>query len=66
MSEGDSTVYAWGPLRKGPDSGRAVADGWQHGRVIDNGARWEPIAVGAAVTELLAEAPAPAPVYGAG
>jgi hypothetical protein len=25
---GDSTVYAWGPFRKGPESGRAVADGW--------------------------------------
>ena len=44
----------------------SVADGWHHGRVIDNGARWEPIEVGAAVTELLAEAPAPTPVYGAG
>lgn len=44
----------------------SVADGWRHGRVIDKGARWEPIEVGAAVTELLAEAPAPTPVYGAG
>jgi NAD(P)-dependent dehydrogenase (short-subunit alcohol dehydrogenase family) len=44
----------------------SVADGWHHGRVIDKGARWEPIEVGQAVTELLAEAPAPTPVYGAG
>ena len=44
----------------------SVADGWHRGRVIDNGARWEPIDVGAAVTTLLAEAPAPDPVYGAG
>jgi NAD(P)-dependent dehydrogenase (short-subunit alcohol dehydrogenase family) len=44
----------------------SVADGWHRGRVIDKGARWEPIEVGAAVTELLAEAPAPDPVYGAG
>lgn len=44
----------------------SVSDGWRRGRVIDNGARWEPIAVGAAVTELLAEAPEPEPVYGAG
>lgn len=44
----------------------SVADGWRRGRVIDKGARWEPIEVGAAVTELLAEAPAPEPVYGAG
>lgn len=28
VSEGETTVYAWGPFRKGPDSGRAVADGW--------------------------------------
>jgi len=44
----------------------SVADGWHHGTVIDNGARWEPIEVGAAVTKLLAEAPVPTPVYGAG
>lgn len=44
----------------------SVSDGWRRGRVIDKGARWEPIEVGAAVTELLAEAPAPEPVYGAG
>jgi hypothetical protein len=25
---GDTSVYAWGPLRKGAESGRAVADGW--------------------------------------
>jgi hypothetical protein len=28
VTEGDTSVYAWGPLRKGPESGRAVADGW--------------------------------------
>jgi NAD(P)-dependent dehydrogenase (short-subunit alcohol dehydrogenase family) len=44
----------------------SVADGWHHGTVIDNGARWEPIDVGAAVTKLLAGAPEPTPVYGAG
>lgn len=42
----------------------SVADGWRHGRVIDNGARWEPADVGAAVRTLLAEGPPPAPVYG--
>jgi NAD(P)-dependent dehydrogenase (short-subunit alcohol dehydrogenase family) len=42
-----------------------VADGWQHGPQVDKGARWEPSAVGAAVRDLLAKAPAPAPVYGA-
>jgi len=49
------------------EAGRiSVADGWRRGRVIDKGARWEPIEVGRAVTELLAEAPDPEPVYGAG
>ncbi|QYG92088.1 SDR family oxidoreductase [Iamia sp. SCSIO 61187] len=43
----------------------SVADGWQHGTVIDNGARWHPADLGAAVRELLAHAPDPAPVYGA-
>ena len=42
----------------------SVADGWQHGAPIDKGDRWEPAEVGAAVRELLAKAPAPAPVYG--
>jgi hypothetical protein len=27
-TEGDRAAYAWGPLRKPPDAGRAVADGW--------------------------------------
>ena len=44
---------------------RCVADGWQHGTVIDNGARWHPADLGAAVRKLLAEAPDAAPVYGA-
>ena len=43
----------------------SVADGWQHGPMVDKGARWEPEAIGAAVRELLAKAPTPAPVYGA-
>ena len=43
----------------------SVADGWQHGEPMDKGDRWEPAEVGAAVRELLAKAPAPAPVYGA-
>ena len=42
-----------------------VADGWQHGPTFDKGARWEPGEVGSVVKDLLAEAPAPAPVYGA-
>ena len=43
----------------------SVADGWQHGPETDKGARWEPAELGSVVAELLAEAPAPAPVYGA-
>jgi NAD(P)-dependent dehydrogenase (short-subunit alcohol dehydrogenase family) len=43
----------------------SVADGWQHGPRVDKGARWDPADIGAAVRDLLAQAPAPAPVYGA-
>ena len=43
----------------------SVADGWQHGAVTDKGARWDPAELGPVVSKLLAEAPAPAPVYGA-
>ena len=42
----------------------SVADGWQHGPVVDKGARWDPAELGPVVDELLAKAPAPAPVYG--
>ena len=43
-----------------------VADGWQHGPTFDKGARWDPAEIGPAVKDLLAAAPPPAPVYGAG
>jgi len=43
----------------------SVADGWQHGPRVDRGARRDPSEVGPALRELLAKAPAPAPVYGA-
>jgi NAD(P)-dependent dehydrogenase (short-subunit alcohol dehydrogenase family) len=42
----------------------SVSDGWQHGDAVDKGARWEPREIGAVVRDLLAKAPAPAPVYG--
>ncbi len=42
----------------------SVADGWQHGAAVDKGARWEPSELGPVVDQLIAEAPAPAPVYG--
>jgi NAD(P)-dependent dehydrogenase (short-subunit alcohol dehydrogenase family) len=41
-----------------------VADGWRHGPEVDNGERWEPRELGPVVTELLAKAPPPEPVYG--
>jgi NAD(P)-dependent dehydrogenase (short-subunit alcohol dehydrogenase family) len=44
----------------------SVADGWQHGPRVDRGQRWDPADVGPAVRDLLARAPEPAPVYGAG
>jgi NAD(P)-dependent dehydrogenase (short-subunit alcohol dehydrogenase family) len=43
----------------------SVADGWQHGPSVDKGDRWDPAHVGSAVRKLLAQAPPPAPVYGA-
>ena len=43
----------------------SVADGWQHGPRRDKGAKWSPSELGPVVAELLAEAPAPTPVYGA-
>jgi NAD(P)-dependent dehydrogenase (short-subunit alcohol dehydrogenase family) len=42
-----------------------IATGWQHGPAIDKGARWDAAELGAVVEDLLAEAPAPLPVYGA-
>lgn len=44
----------------------SVADGWQHGEPVDKGARWATAELGPIVADLLAKAPAPAPVYGAG
>ncbi len=43
-----------------------IATGWQHGPSRDKGARWDVSELGAVVDELLAAAPAPAPVYGTG
>jgi NAD(P)-dependent dehydrogenase (short-subunit alcohol dehydrogenase family) len=43
----------------------SVADGWQHGKVHDKGARYEPGEVGDVVAQLIAEAPTPGDVYGA-
>jgi NAD(P)-dependent dehydrogenase (short-subunit alcohol dehydrogenase family) len=43
----------------------SVVGGFQHGTVIDNGATWQPSALGPVVQKLLADAPEPTPVYGA-
>jgi hypothetical protein len=43
-----------------------ICDGWQHGKPVVKDRRWEPAEVGPAVRRLIADAPAPAPVYGAG
>ena len=42
----------------------SVAEGWQHGPSIDNGARWEAAELGPAVADVLAKSKPPAPVYG--
>jgi NAD(P)-dependent dehydrogenase (short-subunit alcohol dehydrogenase family) len=42
----------------------SVADGWQHGPFVDKHSRWEPAELGPVISELIAKAPAPAPVYG--
>jgi NAD(P)-dependent dehydrogenase (short-subunit alcohol dehydrogenase family) len=44
----------------------SVADGWRHGEPVDKGARWDPAEIGPVVRDLLAKAPDPLPVYGAG
>jgi NAD(P)-dependent dehydrogenase (short-subunit alcohol dehydrogenase family) len=44
----------------------SVAQGWRHGPVTDRGDRWTPAELGPVVRDLLAKAPEPEPVYGAG
>ena len=43
----------------------SMADGWQPGPSVNKPERWQPEDIGAAVSELLSQAAAPAPVYGA-
>jgi len=42
----------------------SLATGWQHGPTADKGDRWDAGELGAVIDDLLAQAPAPAPVYG--
>ncbi len=75
LPEDNSPVVAWLASEEAGDvTGRVieidgstltVEDGWRHGPSRDAGARWDAAAVGPALRELLAEAPAPEPVYGA-
>lgn len=41
-----------------------IATGWQHGPTVDKGDRWDAAELGPVVDDLLAQAPAAAPVYG--
>ncbi len=43
---------------------RAVSDGWRPGARVDKGSRWDASELGPVVAGLLAETPAPLPVYG--
>ncbi|MDL4770643.1 MULTISPECIES: SDR family oxidoreductase [Thermomonosporaceae] len=43
-----------------------VMDAFRHGPAADKGARWDAAELGGVITGLLADAPAPEPVYGAG
>lgn len=48
------------------EGGKITAlQGWTRNGTVDNGARWDPAAVGGPVRELLAALPEPVPVYGA-
>jgi NAD(P)-dependent dehydrogenase (short-subunit alcohol dehydrogenase family) len=43
-----------------------VVNGWSRNEALDRGRRWEPSEVGPALLDLVAKAPDPVPVYGAG
>ncbi|MFB9763136.1 SDR family oxidoreductase [Nocardioides kongjuensis] len=74
LPEDNSPVVAWLASEEAGDvTGRVieidgsvitVENGWTHGPSRDNGSRWEAEKVGPALRDLLAEAPAPEPVYG--
>jgi NAD(P)-dependent dehydrogenase (short-subunit alcohol dehydrogenase family) len=70
-----SPLVVWlGSAESGSVSGRvfeieggliALSDGWQRSASRDKGARWNPAELGPVVADILAEGPAPMPVYGA-
>jgi hypothetical protein len=75
LPEDNSPVVAWlASAEAGDVTGRVieidgstitVETGWAHGPARDAGRRWVAAEVGPALRELLAQAPAPEPVYGA-
>ena len=74
LPEDNSPVVAWLASAEADDvTGRVieidggritVENGWVHGPACDVGRRWQAAEVGPALRELLAQAPAPEPVYG--
>jgi len=74
LPEDNSPIVAWLASEEAGDvTGRVieidgsvitVENGWTHGASRDAGARWEAEKVGGAFRDLLAEGPAPEPVYG--
>jgi NAD(P)-dependent dehydrogenase (short-subunit alcohol dehydrogenase family) len=75
LPEDNSPLVAWLASEDAADiTGRVieidggkitVENGWAHGPSNDAGQRWDANEVGPALRDLLAEAPAPEPVYGA-
>lgn len=75
LPEDNSPIVAWLASEEAGDvTGRVievdgsvvtVENGWAHGPSRDAGGRWEAEKVGPALRDLLAQAPAPEPVYGA-
>jgi NAD(P)-dependent dehydrogenase (short-subunit alcohol dehydrogenase family) len=74
LPEDNSPIVAWLASEEAADvTGRVIEidgsqicleQGWTHGPRKDAGRRWETAEVGGALRELMAEAPAPEPVYG--
>lgn len=74
LPEDNSPIVAWLASEEAGDiTGRVIEidgsqmcleDGWRHGPKRDQGRRWEAAEVGPALREMMAEVPAPEPVYG--
>lgn len=75
LPEDNSPLVAWLASEEAGDvTGRVfeidgsvitVENGWSHGPSRDAGERWKATEVGAAIRDILGEAPTPEPVYGA-